>query len=152
MFKKIILSSTLLGLLIFSAIPAQAQQSILPKIDDESRGCTINGVYERSAEKCGNYNLDDFVKLLVNATTLVLSLVGSIALIMFIFGGITMMVSGGNKEQIDKGRKAIVAAAIGLIIVFSSYMIMQFTLKSLGIEWTGGGIIKVTQHIDTLNT
>lgn len=51
----------------------------------------------------------------------ILGLVGSLALLMFVFGGITWMTSSGSAEKVKKGRDIIVWAAIGLVIVFSAY-------------------------------
>ena len=61
----------------------------------------------------------------------VLGVVGSLALIMFIFGGLTWMTSAGSPEKVKKGREIIVWAAIGLIIVFASYALVRFLLASI---------------------
>lgn len=56
----------------------------------------------------------------------VLSFVGVLFLGLMIFGGFTWMTSGGNKENIDKARKTVVSAAIGLIIILSAYAITVY--------------------------
>lgn len=61
----------------------------------------------------------------------VLGIVGSIALIMFIFGGFTWMTSGGSAEKIKKGRDIIVWSAIGLAIIFASYGLVRFLLSAI---------------------
>ncbi len=61
----------------------------------------------------------------------VLGIVGSIALLMFIFGGLTWMTSGGSAEKIKKGRDIIVWSAIGLIIIFASYGLVKFLILSI---------------------
>lgn len=63
--------------------------------------------------------------------TAVLGVVGSLALVMFIFGGITWMTSGGNADKIKKGRDIVVWAVIGLVIIFSSYALVRFLLGSV---------------------
>lgn len=62
----------------------------------------------------------------------VLGLVGSLALLMFVFGGLTWMTSGGNAEKIKKGRDILVWAAIGLVVVFSAYGLVRVLILGVG--------------------
>ena len=61
----------------------------------------------------------------------VLGIVGVIALVMFIYGGILWMTSGGGAEKIKKGKDTIVWAILGLAFIFFSYAILEFILKAL---------------------
>jgi isoprenylcysteine carboxyl methyltransferase (ICMT) family protein YpbQ len=56
---------------------------------------------------------------------------------MFIYGGFTFLISAGSSEKIGEARKIIIAAVIGLLIVFASYIIIKFVLQSLGMDWSG---------------
>ena len=56
---------------------------------------------------------------------------GSLALIMFIYGGFIWMTSGGDKEKITKGRKTLVWAVLGLVIVFTAYILVDVVLTAL---------------------
>jgi len=69
--------------------------------------------------------------LMGKVITAILGVVGSIALIMFIFGGLTWMTSGGSPEKVKKGRDAIVWSAIGLAVIFASYGLVRFVLTSI---------------------
>ena len=60
-----------------------------------------------------------------------LGVVGSIALLMFIFGGLTWMTSGGNDEKIKKGKQIIVWAVFGIIIIFTSYSLLNLVFELL---------------------
>ena len=60
-----------------------------------------------------------------------LGLLGLIALILILYGGFVWMTSAGNEEKISKAKKIIVSATIGLIIIFSSYAIVSFVLKTI---------------------
>jgi cbb3-type cytochrome oxidase subunit 3 len=62
----------------------------------------------------------------------IFGIVGSLALLMFIYGGLTWMTSAGNKEMVDKGRNIIKWAAIGLVIIFSSYALVRFLIIGVG--------------------
>ncbi len=59
----------------------------------------------------------------------VLGIVGSLALVMFIYGGITWMTSAGNAEKVQKGKDTLVWAAIGLVIIFASYALVRFVIQ-----------------------
>lgn len=61
----------------------------------------------------------------------VLGIVGSLALIMFVFGGITWMTSSGSPEKVKRGRDILIWAAIGLVIIFSSYALTNFVIKGI---------------------
>lgn len=58
-----------------------------------------------------------------------LGLVGSVALAIFIWGGFLWMTSAGNAERVTKGRNAILWAALGLAVIFSSYIIVRNVLE-----------------------
>lgn len=61
----------------------------------------------------------------------VLGLVGSIALIMFIYGGVVWMTSAGSAANVKKGRDAILWSAIGMAVIFASYGLTKFLLDSI---------------------
>jgi hypothetical protein len=81
---------------------------------------------------CGAYQINDFIVIAVKVVNIILGVVGSLALLMFIYGGGYMLLSAGNKERVQKGRSIIINAVIGLVIVFTSYLIIQFVMSSLG--------------------
>lgn len=56
-----------------------------------------------------------------------LGVVGAGALLVFIWGGFHMIFSGGNEENIKKGRTILIWAVIGLMIVLSSYAVLNYT-------------------------
>ena len=52
-----------------------------------------------------------------------------------------MVSAGGVDEQIEKGRKIVTAAVIGIIIVLLSYSITMFVGSRVGSLVTEGGVI-----------
>lgn len=68
----------------------------------------------------------------------VLGLLGIIALVIILYGGFTIMTSGGSEEKVSTGKKILINAAIGLAIILSSFAIVQFVLSSLQ-QATGAG-------------
>lgn len=61
----------------------------------------------------------------------VLGLVGSLALAMFVYGGFTWMLAAGNSTNVEKGKQILIWATIGLIVIFSSYALVQFVFKDV---------------------
>ncbi|KKW42721.1 MAG: hypothetical protein UY92_C0004G0057 [Candidatus Magasanikbacteria bacterium GW2011_GWA2_56_11] len=64
----------------------------------------------------------------------VLGIMGSLAFIAFIYGGFAWLTAAGNADRVQKGTQAMVWAAIGVFIVFSSYAILSLVFEGLGIE------------------
>ncbi len=88
----------------------------------------------------GEYTLNDILTIAIQASKWILGMVGSLALIMFIYGGFMFLISGGSSDKVGEGKKIITAAVIGLIIVFSSYIIISFVIRSLGLSWSGEAV------------
>lgn len=126
MLKKIIFTLALTICLFFalSIIKASADPLIPPPSGIHTPNC--------SDSNCGDYTLNDFVTLGINISNIILGVVGSLSLLMFIYGGMTLLLSAGNAETVTKARKILIAAVVGLAIVFSSYIIIQFVLQALG--------------------
>jgi hypothetical protein len=57
---------------------------------------------------------------------------GAIALFMLVWGGIVWMTSNGNAERLKKGKDTILWAILGLIIIFTSYIIINFLFTIIG--------------------
>lgn len=57
-----------------------------------------------------------------------------IALGFLIYGGIKWITSGGDKAAVEAARNTIVAAIIGLVIVFLSYFILNIILGLFGLK------------------
>ena len=73
-------------------------------------------------------NLPELIGYLIQA---LLGIVGSLALVMFIYGGIMWLTSGGNPDQVKKGKQTIIWAIMGLVVIFSAYAILRFVFTVL---------------------
>lgn len=60
-----------------------------------------------------------------------LALAGSIFLFLIIYGGILILTSAGDSTRVDKGKKAIIWAIIGAIIIGSAIAITELVFKAL---------------------
>lgn len=100
--------------------------------------------------KCANSSLpenqqtcsvNDFVRIAVNVSKIILGLTGSLALLAFVYGGFVFLLSGGSAQNVEKGKGILKAAVIGLVIVFASYSIIQFVLTQAGLVDKNGTFI-----------
>ncbi|HUD04825.1 MAG TPA: hypothetical protein VMR59_02480 [Patescibacteria group bacterium] len=57
-----------------------------------------------------------------------------VALFFLVYGGFRWLVSGGDKTQVSEAREHIVAAIIGLVIIFLSYFVLSLLLGFFGIS------------------
>jgi glucose uptake protein GlcU len=64
-------------------------------------------------------------------TDTILYIVGIIAVIMLIWGGIRYVVSGGDAKKVTDAKNTILYAIIGLIISFLAYAIVRFVVNAL---------------------
>jgi hypothetical protein len=80
----------------------------------------------------GDCELHHFVMIAIWVWNWILGISGSLALLFFIYGGFTFLISGGSSERIAKGKTILINSIIGLAIIFCSYMIINFILVKLG--------------------
>ncbi len=64
-------------------------------------------------------------------TNTVLYIVGIIAVIMLIIGGIKYLVSGGDAKKVTDAKNTVLYAIIGIVICFFAYAIVNFVISAL---------------------
>ena len=69
------------------------------------------------------------IGLIING---LLGVVGSLALIMFIYGGFLWMTSAGKEASVEKGKNILLWSTLGLIVIFLSYALVRFVLVGIG--------------------
>lgn len=96
--------------------PDVANAALLPSCAQEPGGCI---------------NIDQLIQLGVNYGRFLLGLSGSAALVFFVWGGFLMLTSAGNSKRVEEGKTKMVAAIVGLIIIFSAFTVVKFALRFL---------------------
>lgn len=85
--------------------------------------------------KTGDCSVDDIVYAGVGFAKFLMGLSGALFFIIFIYGGALYLMSFGDKARVDKGKKAITGAAIGIVIVAGAWTIVQYIVGGItGIE------------------
>ena len=64
-------------------------------------------------------------------TNAILYIVGIVAVIMLIIGGIKYVVSGGDAKKVTDAKNTVLYAIIGLVICFFAFAIVNFVILSL---------------------
>ncbi|MDD5340926.1 MAG: hypothetical protein PHC97_00640 [Patescibacteria group bacterium] len=78
-------------------------------------------------------SVEQYAAIIIQA---VLGLVGIIFVALLIYGGFLYMTSQGEPDKVKKGKNAIIAAVIGIIIIVSGYSITYFIVTQ--VETPGG--------------
>lgn len=92
-------------------------------------GSVLNDVAHDSGYKTGDTNnVDTIVGTVIQAF---ISLLGVIFLAIMVYGGYLWMTDMGNAEKVDKAKKLISAAIIGLIITVGAYAISYFVIAKM---------------------
>ena len=64
-------------------------------------------------------------------------IVPALAIIGFVIAGIIMITSGGDPAKFNQGKSAMIAIAVGLIIVYLAWAIVELFIETIGGEdWT----------------
>jgi len=58
-------------------------------------------------------------------------IVGAVALVFFIMGSTTWLTSAGNPEKVKEGTKTMIFSALGVLLIFLSYMVVSIVLRFL---------------------
>ena len=113
--KLLAISSGLTVLLLGSILPRAAYAfSLVPdKCIQSKTGCTA----------C------DFVLVFTNIANIIAGLLGSIALIMFILGGLFWILSNGNEQHIESGKKILKSTVIGLVVVMFAWVSVNYVVR-----------------------
>lgn len=86
-------------------------------------GCgSLNGV------SCTSGGANDLIVEIIN---IALGLAFLIAVLMLIYGGFRYIFDAGNEEGAKAGKKTVVNALIGLVIIILSYVIVQVVAKTV---------------------
>ena len=72
----------------------------------------------------------DLKETVINIIQWVLGILALVAIVLIILGGVTWMTAAGNDEKVDKAKKIISAAVIGLIVVLLAWAIVIFVAQT----------------------
>ncbi len=77
-----------------------------------------------------------------------LKIVFATCILMLVVGGIMYIVSAGNQNMVSHAKSAITYALIGIIIIFTAFLLITFIMRVISVKddgGTGGVITGLTQ-------
>lgn len=74
-----------------------------------------------------------------NLIRAILGITGSLALLVFIYGGFSWVTSAGSADKIQKGKDMMFWAAVGLAVIFFSYALVLFVISAVAGQGGTGG-------------
>lgn len=116
-------------LIIFIAVIFLLPNSILAQTND------VLGTNALVNSGLGTRSLKEIIVQLVN---IFLGFLGIIAVLIILYGGWVWMTSQGAADKIDKAKKIILNAVIGLVIILASYAIARFVIFQIYGPGNGG--------------
>jgi hypothetical protein len=93
----------------------------------------VNAVTSFSIENIGGsigLGTADLKQTVINIIQWVLGILALVAAIMIIYGGFVWLTAGGNEESVEKAKKIISAAVVGLIVVLLAWAIVIFVART----------------------
>ncbi|NQV11777.1 hypothetical protein HQ524_00285 [Candidatus Uhrbacteria bacterium] len=94
-------------------------------------GVTPTLIPQCALQDGGASTLECVLELFINISQVLLGVVGSVLLVVFIYGGIMYLFSQGEPGRVAKGQKALTGGVVGLIIVFTAFIGVSYTINAL---------------------
>ena len=130
-----------MALFAFTAAPAVVVPAVASAADASIQDCLAQGTnLDASVDANGNCNgkqstaqggvkINSIVKTVINIFSLI---VGIVAVIMIIWGGLKYITSGGDSGKVTGAKNTILYALIGLVIVAIAQLIVRFVVAKAG--------------------
>jgi heme/copper-type cytochrome/quinol oxidase subunit 2 len=115
------------------AVPVFAQDAAQQQINAGlCTGSNLEFTEDTSTADCSTSDATERINNLIHTIVNLLSaIVGIVAVIMIIFGGLRYITSGGNDTSVTSAKNTILYAIIGLIIVALAQVLVRFTLNKV---------------------
>ena len=114
------------------AVVAASGLTVLP-VSAATNKCFKGGVDSLSAD-CGTKTTgsdQDLMNVFRTVVNVVLGLVGMIAVVMIIYGGIQYTISAGESGKVKKAKDTIMYGVVGLVVALLAAAIVNFVLAQV---------------------
>ncbi len=112
----------------------------MPLIQKVYADCTTLGCNMPQSSSWITTNTISWANIISSIIGFLFFLAAVSTLIYLLWGGIDMITSGGDSGKFENGRNRLVFAAIGMIVVASSYAVWRLILTIVGIDSIDTGI------------
>ncbi|MBI5369877.1 hypothetical protein HZA85_01650 [Candidatus Uhrbacteria bacterium] len=116
--------SAWISVLGLSLLPASAMAQLKPSTDAASDLGKIG-------KKLGNETPNDLPNLIGGLINMFLSILGIVFVVLVIYAGYLWMTASGDATKVDKAKKLLGQAIIGIIIIVAAYAISTFVINRI---------------------
>ena len=137
-FKNIAVALSMLSL---AAAPVLALPAVATAAVNIEQGVCSGTNFDISGNgsNCPTTSSTSFQGLLDNIVNIFSAIVGVIAVIMIIVGGLRYITSGGDSSRVGGAKTTIIYALVGLVVVVLAQLIVHFVInQATSISGTGG--------------
>lgn len=93
-----------------------------------SQDCAAVSTFTSNPDGCTGNDLNTMIRTVINA---IVFIVGMVAVVMIILGGVNYATSQGDAGKVKKGKDTILYGIIGLVISILAFAIVNFVLGAL---------------------
>ena len=123
LYLILLITFTLFSGLLFLTVPQTSTAAPIPALERAQSKLDKVGTGTGLGARQSDSQIYARVAQIIN---IVLGLTGIIATIYLIYGGIKWLRSGGNEQTVTEAKAVIRSAIVGVIVVLSSYVIVNF--------------------------
>lgn len=128
-----IIKKAALGLMLVAglALPVALQTgSVADAASTNVKNQVCSGVTGAgSPQTCGDKN--QLGKFIQSAVNILLFVIGAVAVVMVVIGGIRYVTSGGDQSQVTGAKNTILYAVVGIVVAAMAYAIVNFVIGGL---------------------
>ncbi len=134
--KNILTSSMMVAMLLLggAGVALVSGQSVAAvdctqSPDKETAACQVQaGVNKAGGSANSGTDLTTFIQTIINV---LLFIIGAVAVIMIIIGGLRYVTSNGDQTHVKGAKDTILYAVVGLIVAILAYAIVQFVVSKV---------------------
>jgi len=104
--------------------------TLIPSVSAAPLSLVTNDLHIKCASPEG-CDLCEFVDLFVNGAGIMVALSGTFSILMFVFGGITIITAYGNEARFKWGKDAIIATIVGICIVLFAWTLINLIIGAM---------------------
>ena len=120
-------TAVMAGVLALAGVGAAMIPAATPVHAEKASDHINNGINATNLN--GGNNLENTVTGVINV---ILYIVGILAVVMIIIGGVQYTTSGGDQAAVTKAKNTILYGIIGLVVAILAYAIVNFVVTKVG--------------------
>lgn len=76
----------------------------------------------------------DLPELIARIISWIIGIVGIVLVVLFVYGGVVYATSAGNEDRIEMGKKIMLYAIIGVLIIAIAFAVSRYVVQALFVD------------------